>query len=94
MISSFADKEAQKIFSRQVSTKLPRSIQSVAYRKLLMLQAAVTINDLRIPPSNHLEKLKGNRKSQYSIRINKQWRICFTWQNDSAHNVTILDYHA
>jgi len=93
MIKSFKSKEAQKIFNREVSKKLPFDIQKVAYRKLLMLEAALTIEDLKIPPANRLERLSGNREGQYSIRINKQYRICFKWQNGYAYEVEIVDYH-
>ena len=93
MIKSFKSKETQKIFKREVSKKLPFDIQKVAYRKLLMIEAALTIEDLKIPPANRLEKLSGNREGQYSIRINKQYRICFKWQNGYAYEVEIVDYH-
>jgi proteic killer suppression protein len=93
MISSFKDKEAEKIFNRQISRKLPIDIQDVALRKLRMLNRAVTLNDLRVPPANHLEKLSGNRLGQYSIRINNQWRVCFTWQPGQVDDVEIVDYH-
>jgi len=77
VIKSFKDSETEKIFHRQWSRKLPGEIQQVALRKLRMLSNAATLNDLRIPPANHLEKLGGSREEQYSIRINDQWRICF-----------------
>ncbi len=93
MIQSFADKESEKLFQRQRSKKLPTNIQKTAYRKLLMLSAAVNINDLRVPPGNWLERLKGDRKKEHSIRINDQWRICFIWKNGNAHHVKIEDYH-
>ncbi|MFA6422749.1 MAG: type II toxin-antitoxin system RelE/ParE family toxin [Candidatus Buchananbacteria bacterium] len=93
MIKSFKSKEVEKIFSREYSLKLPYSIQKTALRKLWMLDAAETINDLRIPPANHLEQLKGNRRGQHSIRINEQWRICFKWHQGDAYNVEIIDYH-
>ncbi len=93
MIRSFKCKETEKIFFRQVSRKLPRSIQQVALRKLRMINRAVTLQDLRIPPANRLEKLHGNRAGQYSIRVNDQWRICFAWQAGDAYNVEITDYH-
>ena len=93
MIKSFKDKEAEKIFNRQVSRKLPRDIQQVALRKLRMINRAIRLNDLRVPPKNRLEKLKGNRSGQYSIRINDQWRICFIWEEPDAYNVEIVDYH-
>ena len=75
------------------SRKLPDDIQQTAYRKLRMLNNAIDLNDLRIPPANRLEKLKGDREGQYSIRINDQWRICFDWSNGDAMNVEIVDYH-
>jgi proteic killer suppression protein len=93
MIKSFRCKETEKIFQREKSRKLPATIQKVALRKLWMLDAATTILDLRVPPTNNLEALSGNRKEQHSIRINKQWRICFIWKNDHAHDVEIIDYH-
>jgi proteic killer suppression protein len=93
VIKSFRDKETEKVYSRERSTKLPGDIQQIALRKLRMLNNAQNIHDLRIPPSNRLEKLGGDRKGQYSIRINDQWRICFVWQDNSAHNVEITDYH-
>jgi len=93
MIKSFKSKEAERIFIREYSLKLPSSIQRTALRKLWMIDAAQTTNDLRIPPANHLEKLKGNRQGQYSIRINEQWRICFKWHQNDAYEVDIIDYH-
>jgi len=93
MIRSFKDKETAKIFRRTRSRKLPSDIQQTAYRKLRMLHNAVTLNDLRIPPANRLEKLGGDRKGEYSIRINDQWRICFEWHDGDVYNVEIVDYH-
>ena len=93
MIRSFKCRETAKIFNRQHSRRLPQSIQQVALRKLRMLNRAVTLQDLRVPPANRLEKLKGDRDGQHSIRINDQWRICFEWQNGDAYNVEIVDYH-
>lgn len=93
MIKSFKDKEAEKIFARNYSRRLPPSLQRSALRKLLMIDAAQDLNDLRVPPSNHLEKLEGKRKGQHSVRINKQWRICFNWHQNDAYNVEITDYH-
>jgi len=93
MIHDFADKEAERIWEGTPSRRLPASIQAVARRKLRMLNNAVTLDDLRIPPANRLEALKGNRKGQHSIRINDQWRICFTWKAGDAHDVEIVDYH-
>ena len=93
MIRSFADREAKKLWDGLPSRKLPPAIQQVARRKLRMLNAAATIDDLRIPPANRLEALKGNRKGQHSIRINDQWRVCFHWRAGDAHDVEIVDYH-
>lgn len=93
MIKSFKDKEAQRIFLRKFSRKLPQDIQRAALRRLVYLDAAETINDLRSPPANRLEKLTGDRLGQYSIRINQQWRVCFIWENGNAYDVEIVDYH-
>jgi len=93
VIKSFRDKESEKIFSRERSRRLPPDIQQVALRKLRMLNRAVTLEDLRIPPANRLEKLAGDRVGQYSIRINDQWRVCFEWRDRDAFNVEITDYH-
>ncbi len=93
MIRSFLDKETEKIFNRQDSWELPSDIQQIALRKLRMLNRSQSLQDLCVPPSNRLEKLSGDRQDQYSIRINKQWRICFIWQNSDAYNVEIVDYH-
>lgn len=93
MIESFKCKETKKVFERESSGKFPYEIQRIAMRKLWMLDAATGINDLRVPPSNHLEKLRGNREGQYSIRINLKWRICFNWHEGGAKNIEIIDYH-
>jgi len=93
MIRSFKDKEAEKIFKRQRSFKFPEMLQRVALRKLRMLNRAATLNDLMIPPANRLEKLKGDRLGQHSIRINDRWRICFKWHDNDAFQVEIIDYH-
>jgi proteic killer suppression protein len=93
MIRSFKNKETEKVYSREGSNKLPRDIQQVALRKLRMINNAKNLSDLRIPPANRLEKLKGDREGQCSIRINDQWRICFTWQEGDAYDVEIADYH-
>lgn len=82
-----------RIFTRNRSGRLPQDIQQVAYRKLRMLNNAANLKDLRIPPANRLEKLKGDRTGQYSIRINDQWRICFEWKDGDAYDVEIVDYH-
>lgn len=93
MIQSFANPETELIWSGQRSSKLPPDIQSVALRKLRMLNQARVLQDMRVPPGNRLEALKGARKGQHSIRINNQWRICFKWQNGGPSNVEIVDYH-
>ncbi len=93
MIRSFKSKETEKIFKRSRSRKLPGDIQQVALRKLRMLHRSRTLVDLRVPPANRLEPLKGERKGQHSIRINDQWRICFRWKDGDAHDVEIVDYH-
>lgn len=93
MIRSFKDAETQKVWERQRSKRLPEDLHRTAYRKLAMIHSAKSIQDLRSPPGNRLEKLKGARDGQQSIRINDQWRICFEWHNDDAYNVEITDYH-
>lgn len=93
MIKSFKSKEAERIYQGRYSKRIPRDIQRVAARKLEMLAAATELRSLRVPPSNHLEKLKGERAGQYSVRINDQWRICFIWKAGDAYDVEIVDYH-
>jgi len=93
MISSFACKKTEQLFSGRFSPKLPNDIQRVAQRKLKQLHAAATLDFLRVPPGNRLEQLTGNRTGQWSIRINDQWRICFVWQSGNASQVEITDYH-
>ena len=93
MIASFNDNECRKIWEGEFSRRLPNQIQSVARRKLRMLNNARRIDDLRIPPQNRLEKLTGDRDGQWSIRINDQWRICFVWSDGTACKVEICDYH-
>ncbi len=94
MIRSFRDKETEKVFLRERSRKLSSYVQRIALRKLVMLDAAQTIQDLRVPPGNRLEKLSGDREGQHSICINDQWRVCFRWEEGSAYNVEITDYHS
>lgn len=93
MIQSFGDKETEKIWNGFRSKKFPNEIQQIARRKLRMINNAQGINDLRIPPSKYLEKLSGNLTGFYSVRINKQWRIVFKWEDNQAFEVEILDYH-
>jgi len=93
VIRSWKDREAERIFNLERSRKLPPDIQRVALRKMRMLDAAANLEDLKIPPANRLEKLGGDRRGQWSIRINDQWRVCFTWTAGNAHDVEITDYH-
>jgi toxin HigB-1 len=92
VVQNFKDKETQKIFERLRSRKLPSDIQQVALRKLRMINRAETLQDLRVPPANRLERLVGDQEGQYSIRVNDQWRICFEWQDGEALDVEIVDY--
>ncbi len=92
MIHSFACAETESLFNSKVVPRF-RNIERVARRKLLQLSATTNLASLRVPPGNQLELLKGNRKEQYSIRINDQWRLCFIWKDDGAHQVEIVDYH-
>lgn len=93
MIKGFADRDTESVFKGRRARGLPVSIRRRAERKLLVLNAAIDIEELRVPPGNRLEKLKGNRSGQHSIRINEQWRICFVWRSGHAHYVEITDYH-
>jgi proteic killer suppression protein len=93
MIKTFKDKETELIFNRYFSKRIPSAIQGRTFNKLFLLDSAETLNDLKIPPSNRLEKLQGNRNNQYSIRINDQWRICFIWKDGNVFDVEIIDYH-
>jgi len=93
VIRSFKCKETEKIFNRIYTKKFPTDMQRAALRKLRMLNRAENLNDLKVPPGNRLEALKGKRKGQHSIRINDQWRICFLWQDKDALEVEITDYH-
>ena len=93
MLKSFKDKETERLFSREPSRKLSPEMLRIGLRKLSMLNRAKTFDDLRIPPGNHLEALKGDRLGQYSIRINDRWRICFVWEQGDIYEVEIVDYH-
>lgn len=93
MIRSFRDKETEKVFRREKSRKLSSDVQRVALRKLLLLDAAGSVQDLRVPPGNRIEKLTSDRAGQYSIRVNDQWRLCFRWMEGDAYDVEITDYH-
>ena len=93
MIQSFADRDTQRVFGRQRVRRWAPDLQRQALRKLLILDAAEKIADLRVPPGNQLEQLRGDRKGQYSIRVNQQWRICFSWAQGNALDVELVDYH-
>ena len=93
MIRSFADKETQRLFRGRKSKAVPPELRERALSKLLVLNAATNIEDLRAPPGNRLEKLRGDREGQYSIRVNRQYRVCFSWIGADAHDVEITDYH-
>jgi proteic killer suppression protein len=93
MIVSFADKQTERIFNREMPKRFPPTIITRSRKKLLALDAAEQLDDLRVPPSNRLEALKGDRQGQQSIRINQQWRLCFRWSDNNAHDVEIVDYH-
>lgn len=94
MIRNFRDKETERLFHREGARKLATDVQRVAQRKLVMWDAAQSLQDLRVPPENRLEKLAGDRAGQHSIRINDQWRICFRWKDGNAYDVEITDYHS
>ena len=93
MIKSFRDRDTERLFQRQPVKKLGSNVKRTALRKLRMLDAATILDDLRVPPGNRLERLKGDRDGQHSIRINKQWRVCFRWRSGDAYDVEIVDYH-
>jgi proteic killer suppression protein len=93
MIRSFADRETERVFRRELRTKFAQPVARSALRKLLILDAAESLADLRVPPGNRLEKLVGKRAGQHSIGVNDQWRICFRWRDSDAHDVEIVDYH-
>ena len=94
MIKTFADSDTERLFFGQRPRLLPNPIWRGATRKLLILDGAESLQDLRVPPGNRLEKLRGNRADQYSLRINDQWRICFKWLDGHAYEVEITDYHS
>jgi len=93
MIRSFRDKQTERIFRRERVKGFSQDVQRASLRKLLILDAAESLDDLRVPPGNRLEQLKGNRKGQFSIRVNDQWRVCFVWSDGDAYDVEITDYH-
>ncbi len=93
MIQSFADRDTERLFQREPVRRLPAELQRLLLRKLGLVDAAEQLEDLRVPPGNRLEKLKGNRAGQHSVRVNDQWRICFRWKDGNAYDVEIVDYH-
>jgi len=93
VIQSFRDKDTEKLFRRERSKSVPPAVQRVALRKLAQVDAAANIQDLKVPLGNRLEALSGDRKGQFSTRINDQWRVCFVWKDGHAHEVEIVDYH-
>ena len=93
MIRSFADRDTERVFCREVVRRWSSDLQRLALRKLVLVDAAEALGDLRVPPGNRLEKLSGRRAGQYSIRINDQWRICFRWRDGDAYDVEVTDYH-
>ena len=93
MIRSFADEDTEHIWQEQYIAAIDRALQRAALRKLELLHAAGSVEDLRIPPGNRLEQLKGDRRGQHSIRVNDQWRLCFTWRDGGADDVELVDYH-
>lgn len=93
MIKSFADRDTERLFGREPVRRYPAELRQVMLRKLVAVDAAEALDDLRVPPGNRLEKLKGDRAGQRSIRVNDQWRICFRWKDADAHDVEIVDYH-
>lgn len=94
VIRSFADKDTERVFKRLASKRLSIELQRAAYRRLLIIDGAEEISDLKIPPGNRLEKLRHDREGRFSIRINEQWRICFFWKDNDAYEVEIVDYHS
>ena len=93
VIRSFRDRETEKLFQRHPARRLPAELQRTALRKLVVLDAAESLDDLLVPPGNRLEKLGGDRAGHYSLRINERWRICFRWDEGGARDVEIVDYH-
>lgn len=93
MIKSFADRNTERLFSRQPVRRFPASLHRAMLKKLVIIHGASSLEDLKIPPGNRLEKLRGDRAGQHSIRVNDQWRVCFRWSEGHAHDVEIVDYH-
>ena len=93
VIKSFADRDTERLFVREVVRRFPSELHRAMLRKLTVLDAAESLDDLRVPPGNRLEKLKGDRAGQHSIRVNDQWRVCFRWKEGDAYDVAVVDYH-
>ena len=93
MIKSFGDRDTERLFAREPVRRLPADLRRVMLRKLVAVDAAETLDDLRVPPGNRLEKLRGDRVGQHSIRVNDQWRVCFRWEGSDTYDVEIVDYH-
>jgi proteic killer suppression protein len=93
VIVSFWDRDTEAVWNRRFVKRFGPEVSRAAYKKMLLIHAAGTLNDLRVPPGNHLEKLKGDRAGQHSIKVNDQWRLCFKWANDGADRVELTDYH-
>lgn len=93
MIKSFADRNTERLFAREPVRRFPAALRRLMLRKLVLLNAATSLDDLRVPPGNRLEKLRGDRSGQYRIRINDEWRVCFRWSEANAHEVEIVAYH-
>ncbi|MGH7717969.1 MAG: type II toxin-antitoxin system RelE/ParE family toxin [Steroidobacteraceae bacterium] len=93
MIQSFADRDTERLFAREPVRRFPSTLHRLMLRKLVAVDAAEQLDDLRVPPGNRLEKLKGDRSGQHGIRVNDQWRICFRWKDGNAYDVAIVDYH-
>lgn len=93
MIKSFGDRDTERLFAREPVRRFPADLRRAMLRKLVALDAAEALDELRVPPGNRLEKLRGDRQGQYSIRVNDQWRVCFRWESADAHDVEIVDYH-
>jgi len=93
VIRSFGDRDTERLFAREPVRRYPAELRRVMLRKLVAVDAAEALDDLRVPPGNRLEKLRGDRSGQHSIRVNDQWRVCFTWRDGDAYDVSIVDYH-
>jgi len=93
VIKSFGDRDTERLFAREPVRRFPAELRRAMLRKLVAVDAAEALDDLRVPPGNRLEKLRGDRAAQYSIRVNDQWRVCFAWRDSDAYDVSIVDYH-